>query len=155
MVYSSSINSTTTDHNRFQVHLHVTDKKRHHVRIRVSRTSRSRIPTRVCKVHRATILVVQPGIPTNSIKRSNSLFPTAMISSWVGIDFYCIGKNRQETTTATFGQWYSCSSSSSYFVAALATVQQGKTAASHMEWYVVGAQPYDNKQLCSKSARMM
>ena len=154
-MYSSSINSTITDYNRFQVHLHVTDKKRHYVRIRVSRTSRSRIPTRVCKVHRATILVVQPGIPTNSIKRRNSLFATAFIFSWVGIDFYYIEKNRQETTTAIFVQWYSCSSSSSYFVATLATVQQGKTAASNMEWYVVGAQPYDNKQLCSKSARMM
>ena len=65
----------------------------------------------------------------------------------------CIGKNRRQQQ-----QQQLCSGTAAAEVAAtlatLATVQQGATASSHMKLYVVGAQPYDNKQLCSKSARL-
>ena len=80
-----------------------------------------------------------------------------MTFSSVGSDFWN-RKKQTETTTATSAtavQWYSCCSSSSYIVATLAQVQQGATAASHMELNVVGAQPYDTKKLCGKSARMI
>ena len=84
------------------------------------------------------------------ISHSNDFF--------VGRECFFLYKTKQTTrttTTATVLQWYSCGSCSGYLVSTLATVQHGATAASHMEFYVAGVQPYDNKQLCNKSARII
>ena len=70
-----------------------------------------------------------------------------------GLIFYT-GKSRrqeQQTTVVESGTVATVVAAAS----TMATVQQGATVASHMELYVVGAQPYDNKLLCSTIARMI
>ena len=83
------------------------------------------------------------------------LFPTAMIFRGSGLIFD-IGKKRREQHQLCSGTAAAVVAATWYFVATLATVQQGATVASHIELcVVVGTQPYDNKQLCSKGARMI
>ena len=61
-----------------------------------------------------------------SLLGQNTIYsPQQRLFGGSGFDF-CVGKSRQEQLCCA--EWYSCSSSSSYFVATLATVQQGATA---------------------------